>query len=85
MTYLYYWFASGAAGLALDVFFALLGFGYVHRSMQRVKIPNLPKKYVFAVFVVGVVVGSTSSMLLGPIRIAFALAMARRDRLGKWK
>jgi hypothetical protein len=83
MTYLYWWFALGAAGLALDIFFALLGFGYIHRSIAGFKAPaemnQLSRRLIYVSVFFGIVTGIAFAFLTGPIRIMFAISTARSD------
>jgi len=74
MTLLYYWAALGAAGFALDIVFALFGFGHVYRGMKNQQ--SMPLKHVLF----GMTVGTLFVFLLGPMRIVLTLAGAKEKK-----
>jgi hypothetical protein len=83
--YLMYWLALGAAGIALNAVFALLGFGSLHRGLQQSKIEvkggsTRQRMYIWSGAAAGLVVGLAISVFFGPFSVVWALMGIRAPR-----
>lgn len=83
--YLSYWFALGAAGIALNIIFALFGFGELHRVLKTASVKvtggsELTRLSIVVSAIVGVIVGASLSMSLGPLTLVRALLGLRSPK-----
>jgi hypothetical protein len=84
MRYLMYWLALGAAGIALNVVFALFGFGNLHRLLQQSKIKvggtARARAGIWTGAAIGLVVGVAVALFFGPFNIIWTLTQLRAPK-----
>jgi hypothetical protein len=85
--YLSYWLAMGAAGIALNIIFALFGIGELHRVLKTASVKvtggsELTRLSIIVSAIVGVVIGAAFSMSLGPLTLVRAFLGLRKPKEG---